>query len=88
VAKTNLMTSASASRRKVVHTSFAKSDIRELPDIEEAAARFLEADLPWLKPKVRRALAALPEVHGRLDGKVPSSSAKKASDKASAHKGI
>lgn len=41
---------------------------RRLPDIEQAAAAFMAADLPWLAPEARDALAATPEVHGRPDG--------------------
>ena len=50
---------------------------RRLPDIEQAAAAFMAADLPWLAPAARDVLAGTPEVHGRPDGQVPPPPAKR-----------
>jgi hypothetical protein len=70
VPKAAPVTEPTVTNRKVTRGRILRQAHRRLPDIEQAAAAFMAADLPWLAPEARDVLAATPEVYGRPDGKV------------------
>lgn len=71
------VTEPTVTSREVTHGRPLRQAHRRLPDIEQAAAAFMAADLPWLAPAARDVLAGTPEVHGRPDGQVPPPPAKR-----------
>lgn len=64
------VTEPTVANPEVTHGHALRLEHRRLPDIEQAAAAFMAADLPWLGPEARELLSAAPEIHGRPDGKV------------------
>lgn len=75
--KSALVPKPAVTDRKAAGGRLLKRQAGRLPDIEQAAAAFMAADLPWLAPEAREALAAAPEVHGRPDDEGVSPSPKR-----------